>query len=120
VGILRCAKGIETFLEIPRIVRERRSEVPFLAVGAESSVRDVGWFLRMRKHAEDLGLADVVRFPGFRADIAAVMRSFDVLVVPSRREAFERVMDEGATGFLAPVDDAPAFADALLRVIGDE
>lgn len=83
--------------------------------------------------AAQLGVADRVRFLGWRADRTALMRAADVCLFPSRVEPFGNVTVEawahrlpiiaaasdgpaaqirdGADGFLVPVDDAEALAE---------
>jgi glycosyltransferase involved in cell wall biosynthesis len=141
VGIFRPEKGVETFLDMARLIRARRPEVRYLAVGGESVIRDRGWLEKMKGHADEIGVGDVVRFTGTRRDIPEIMRSLDVLVVPSLTEGFGRVIleangvgtpvvatavggipeviEEGVTGFLVPPRDAEAMAETVLRVLGD-
>ena len=95
----------------------------------------------LEAQATRLGIADRVRFLGWREDKGALLRAADLLVVPSRYEPFGTVVIEGwqagvpvvaaratgpagtirdgETGLLVPVDDAPALAAALRRVIED-
>jgi glycosyltransferase involved in cell wall biosynthesis len=82
-----------------------------------------------------------VRWIGFRPDLPAVMQALDVLAIPSRSEGFglvaaeamaarlpvvstragglPEVVVDGETGVLVPPRDPVAFADAVLRVLGD-
>jgi glycosyltransferase involved in cell wall biosynthesis len=141
VGVFRPEKGIEYFLEMARLVGLVRPDVRFLAVGGESAVQDVGWFEKMRALARELGLDDRVHFTGQRTDVPDLMRSIDVLVVPSLNEGFGRVIVEanaagvpavgvdaagipevihdGITGALVPPRDAAAMASAVLRLLDD-
>ena len=142
VGVFRPEKGIEYFLDMARRVHETRHDVRFLAVGGESSVADIGWFDRMRAYAGSLGLAEVVHFTGTRTDVADLMASMDVVVVPSLNEGFGRVIVEanaagrlvvgadaagipevvqpGVTGLLVPPRDAHALANAVMRILDDD
>jgi glycosyltransferase involved in cell wall biosynthesis len=141
VGVFRPEKGIEYFLEMARLVGIIRPDVRFLAVGGESAVHDVGWFDKMRALARELGLADRVHFTGQRTDVPDLMRSIDVLVVPSLNEGFGRVIleanaagvpavgadaagipeviQDGITGALVPPRDPAAMASAVLRLLDD-
>jgi glycosyltransferase involved in cell wall biosynthesis len=141
VGVFRPEKGIEYFLEMARLLTERRKDVRFLLVGGESAVADVGWFPRMRELAAALGLADRTLFTGSRTDIADLMKSMDVLVVPSLNEGFGRVIveanavgvpvvganaagipeviEEGLTGFLVAPRDPHGMADTVNRILDD-
>lgn len=48
----------------------------------------------LRRQVATLGLADRVRFLGFREDVTRVMADIDVLLVPSENEPFGRVIIE--------------------------
>lgn len=139
VGVFRPEKGIEYFLEMARDVHALHPDARFLAVGGESTVEDVGWLDRMKRLATDLGVADVVCFPGSRNDIPDVMHSIDVLVVPSLNEGFGRVIveaaaasvpsvgadaagipeviEDGVTGLLVPPRNGKALAHAVDRLL---
>jgi glycosyltransferase involved in cell wall biosynthesis len=95
----------------------------------------------LKRLAERLGVAERVRFLGWREDTAALLAAADVLVVPSRREPFGNALVEAwaqrvpvvaaasagpaalvrpeENGLLVLVEDAPALAAAIGRVIGD-
>lgn len=95
----------------------------------------------LRQQAGALGIAGRVHFLGWRDDRGAMLRAADILAVPSRYEPFGTVVIEGwaaglpvvaaaATGpaatiadgrdgLVVPVDDAPALAAALGRVLDD-
>jgi glycosyltransferase involved in cell wall biosynthesis len=142
VGVFRPEKGIEYFLDMARLLLDRRPDVRFLAVGGESAVEDVGWFDRMRAHARAIGLGDRIHFTGSRTDIPDLMKSIDVLVVPSLHEGFGRVIleanaagvpavgadaagipeviEHGVTGWLVPPKDATAMAAAVEHLLDDE
>jgi glycosyltransferase involved in cell wall biosynthesis len=89
--------------------------------------------------AAQLGIANRVRFLGWRNDVAALLAASTVLAVPSRHEPLGNVVLEGWAhgvpviaaeavgpaaliadgddGLLVPVDDADALADAFRRVL---
>ena len=91
--------------------------------------------------AARLGVADRVRFLGWRNDRGALLRAADICVLPSRWEPFGTVMleawaagtplvaaasqgpaaliEDGANGLLVPVDDAAALAAAIRRLMAD-
>ena len=141
VGFVRPEKGVEYYLQMARIVHDRRPDVRFLVVGAQSTVKDDGWFERMRAYSTELGLDRVLHFAGSRRDVENVMASLDVLVVPSLNEGFGRVIieanaagkpvigadaagipeviEDGVTGLLVPPRDGGALAQAVLRVLDD-
>ena len=95
----------------------------------------------LEAQAAALGIAERVRFLGWREDVPALLASADFLVCPSRHEPLGNVVIEawaaglpvvaaasvgpralvvdGKTGLLAPVDDAPALAAAMARLAQD-
>ncbi len=141
VGTFRPEKGVDIFLDMARHLRAARPDVRFLAVGGDSLAAPPGELERMQRYAAALGVTEVVRFLGLRTDIAEIMRTLDVLVVPSRVEGFGRViveanavgtpvvatrvggipeiLDEGETGWLVPPESPIALADAVARVLSD-
>jgi glycosyltransferase involved in cell wall biosynthesis len=92
--------------------------------------------------ATKLGIAQRVRFLGWRTDRAALLRAADVCVLPSRYEPFGTVIleawaagvplvacrsagptahiDDEINGLLVPVDDTEKLAAALNRAMTDE
>ena len=95
----------------------------------------------LRSLAENEGVADRVRFLGWRDDRSALLRAADVCLVPSRYEPFGNVVinawahgvplvaaasqgpsfliRDGEDGLKVPVDDAHALAVAVNAVLGD-
>ncbi len=91
--------------------------------------------------AARLGLADRVRFLGWRNDRKALLAACDICVLPSRYEPFGTVIVEawamrrplvatraagalqyvtdGVTGLLCPIEDDAALAACLARATGD-
>jgi len=92
--------------------------------------------------AKKLGVINRVRFLGWRTDRAALLRAADICVLPSRYEPFGTVIleawaagtplvacasagpaahvEDGVTGLLTPIDDAPALNAALRRALDDQ
>lgn len=95
----------------------------------------------LRLRAEALGVADQVWFPGARADVANIMRSFDVFVLSSRAEGMPvtlleamatalpivatevggipEVIQDGVNGFLVPPGEPQRIAQALAAYLDD-
>ena len=141
LGVFRPEKGIEYFLQMAARLSVSRPDVRFLAVGGESAVDDIGWFPKMQRYAAELGIDKLVHFAGPREDVPDMMRSMDVLVVPSLNEGFGRVIieanasgvpvvganaagipeviDDGRTGLLVPPRDPEAMAAAAARLLDD-
>jgi glycosyltransferase involved in cell wall biosynthesis len=92
--------------------------------------------------AEKLDLTDSVLFTGFQMDVAAIISSFDVAVLPSYFEGMGRVLLEamamekpvvasrvggipelvkdGVNGFLITPGDVKGLADALKKLLNDK
>ena len=93
----------------------------------------------LREQAAHLGVAERVRFLGWRGDVPALLAAADILVCPSRHEPLGNVVieawahrtpvvaarsqgpgaliEDGRTGLLAPIDDAAALASAIRRIL---
>lgn len=91
--------------------------------------------------AQSLGVDDRVRFLGWRNDPSALYRTADACLFPSRFEPLGNVViqcwahslpviaaaskgpsqliRQGQDGLLVPIDDAPALAEATLRVLSE-
>jgi glycosyltransferase involved in cell wall biosynthesis len=96
---------------------------------------------KLKAMAEALGVADRVRFLGWRTDPSALYRAADVCVFPSRYEPLGNVViqawahglpvvaaasqgpkaliEDGRDGLLVPVDDAGALADSIRRLLAE-
>ncbi|HEX7191438.1 MAG TPA: glycosyltransferase [Thermoanaerobaculia bacterium] len=95
----------------------------------------------LRAQARALGIEDRLRFTGWRDDVAAVVGSADVAVIPSRREGFGRsvveamalrmpvvavatggitsLVENEKTALLVPAEDASAIARSAVRLLTD-
>jgi glycosyltransferase involved in cell wall biosynthesis len=135
VGRIEDQKGVDLLIRAVPSVLEQVPRVAVVVVGDGTR----------RAEAEalsaELGVADHVRFAGWRHDLADVMRAVDVLALPSRWEAFgivnleamaaakpvvgfavegiPEVVVHGETGLLSPAGDVDALARDLVRVLAD-
>ncbi len=132
LGRLHEKKGVDILLKA-------LAELPdcFLWIAGDGPLRQ-----GLEALAGTLGVAPRVRFLGWREDRGALLRAADVLAVPSRYEPFGTIMVEAwqigtplvaaaaagpaayveseSNGLLVPVDDPPALALALRRVLADK
>jgi glycosyltransferase involved in cell wall biosynthesis len=129
-------KGHVFLLEGLKRFRERsRRRILALLVGAGEDEEVV------RSEAARLGLADVVRFPGYRKDIPDILSAADLSVLTSPFEGVPRALMEsmalgvpvlgtdvpgtrmlvrsGESGLLVPHGDVDALTGALLRLSED-
>ncbi len=119
-------KGADVMLEAHRLLTEAGVRHRLVAFGS-------------RPLAHALPPDAEFRFRPPQGEIASIYRSCDCWVVPSRAEGFampgieaaacrcpvvatlcggpEDYIDDGGSGFLVPVEDPPAMADAIARVL---
>ena len=138
VGRLVAEKGLIEFFEAIASLRSAHPDMRVLLVGpvdhdmADSLGPDA---------AARAGIADITVFAGYRGDMPDLYALMSVLVLPSHREGLPRapmeassmgvptvateirgcreVVRPGENGFLVPVRDAGAIADAVDRLLGD-
>ena len=139
VGPVSPHKGIEEFIRAAKIISQQIEDVMFLVVGPE---RPHAFAMEMRHLAEQLNLQNQIIFTGFRTDIPEVMAGLDILITPSRVEAFGRVIleamaagtpviasqvggipeiiDNPSIGVLVPPESIDKLAAAVLNLYADE
>lgn len=137
VGRLVPRKGVDVFLRAGAALLSRDPRYHLLVVGGgpvEAQLHDL---------AASLGIAKRVTFAGFAepADVPRLMAAMDVFCLATRREGYgmvcaeaaamerpvvasdispvNRLVFDGETGYLVPVDDAPGFATAMDRLLAD-
>lgn len=128
--------GLKTMLEAFKIVRKDFADCRLIVVG-DGPLRPYYRSLVGRELAADVHFAGLVNGgrPGYysSADIycsPCTKASFGVVlleamaagkpIVASDINGYRLVMEDGRQGFMAPQQSAPAFAEALLRLLGDE
>lgn len=132
-GRLEHGKGPDLFIEAAGLIHQKRPDVYFLVVG-DGPLRPV-----LHARANEKRLPAV--FVGRQADLRTALGVSSVLAVPSRQEAFGRVLIEamalgvpvvasrvggipevctdGRTALLVPAEDPRALADAVVRTLED-
>ena len=135
IGRLEEQKGHVYMLEAWPSVLAEFPDARLLLVG-DGSLRGA-----LERRAQDLGIADSVRFAGFRSDVPRVLDALDVLALPSLYEGMPltaieasamakpvvatavdgtpEVIREGRTGRLVPPRDVVALSRALRSVLRD-
>jgi len=139
-GRLVEEKGFEHFLRAAVLVASRVPEVKFIVAG-EAPSGGFAYREKLERLAADVPAPSKVIFTGFRADVARVIAAMDIVVVPSLREGFGRVVGEamamgkpvicsevggipelissGVTGILVPPGHADAIASQVLDLATD-
>lgn len=137
VGRLVREKGIEELLRAASLLRQSFPRLKVVVVGPEDRDKPdaIGPDV-----AERFGVADIVRFAGYRdADLPEIYSLMDVLALPSHREGFPRTpmeasamgvpcvatdirgcresVRDGVNGLLVPLRDPEALADAIASVL---
>lgn len=132
------AKGFDVFLEACRLLRDRGARFEAWLIGqwgAETDLREAERYVRTH------GLEAIVKIRGRQDDMAAVYAQMDVLLLPTRRDSFPRVVmeamafgvpvvatrvdgvpemvAEGTTGFMVGSGDAAGFAAAAEKLLRD-
>jgi UDP-glucose:(heptosyl)LPS alpha-1,3-glucosyltransferase len=101
-------KGLDTAL---RALARARVRAQLWVAGADDTP---AW----RRRARVLGVAERVRFVGFRSDLPAVFAAADALLLPTRYDAFANVCLEAAAAGLPVVTSGANGAAELFRTAG--
>lgn len=130
-------KGYDVLIKAFAKVHEKHPEYTMTIYGE-------GPFLdQYHKLAQELGVDDLITYPGYVKDVAASVREDGVFVLPSRYEGIPNSLIEalsvgipcvstdctpggpmfltrgGKNGLIVPIDDTEAMMDAILRIIED-
>lgn len=134
MGRLHSGKGQDLFLRgLAALPRAANWMGVLTGTGSEDA--------SLRALAADLGIADRLRFTGFVQTTVPWVAASDVIAVPSRKESLPlsclegmaaaravvaaaagdlpRVIRQGETGIIVPVEDAVALAAAFARLLDD-
>jgi glycosyltransferase involved in cell wall biosynthesis len=141
IGRISPWKGQHIFLQAADHVHRRFPKARFVIVGAALFGED-GYERRVRQLSAQLGLEEVVEFAGFRPDVQRAIAELDLVVhasttgepfgqviiegmaagkpvVATNGGGVPEIIEDGQSGILVPMDDAPALADAICRVLAD-
>src|SRR5439155_15542064 len=134
-GALTSEKGHRHLIDAAALVVREVPDARFVILG-EGDLR-----LSLERHIKELRLDKHVLLPGFRPDVLAFLRAFDVFVMPSIAEGLgtslldamaaskatvatdtggiPEVVVDGETGLLVPPRDHHALAQAIVRLLKD-
>jgi len=138
VGLVSEHKGVTEMLHASAKLIRQNVPLKVVIVGPD---RPKGYMKKMKDLARELDLLEDVVFTGFRRDVPNIMADLDLLVTPSREEAFGRVLIEAmavgtpviattvggipeiisdpSLGVLIPPENADLLADAILNLLND-
>ena len=97
VGQIVPRKGLVTLIKAMPAILAVEPRAMLVIVGC-SPPEDDSYEQDCQKLIRELGVSDSVRFVGFRRDVAAWMRTFDVFALPTRSEPFGKVIIEAMAG----------------------
>jgi glycosyltransferase involved in cell wall biosynthesis len=141
IGRISPWKGQHIFLRAAAEVHKRFPRTRFIIIGAALFGED-GYDQQVRQLPAQLDIQEVVEFAGFRPDVQQAIAELDMVVHASTTgEPFGQVIIEGMaagkpvvatdgggvpeivedgwTGILVPMGDAPAMAEAICKILAD-
>jgi glycosyltransferase involved in cell wall biosynthesis len=140
VGWLIPIKGVTHLVNAMAEVVQRHPNSLLVLVGKGDGNGEEE--IKLKEQVENLGLADNVRFLGWRSDVDTIMGCFDIFVLPSLNEGMGRVLVEamaaglpivasrvggipdlvkhGENGLLVPPANAGALEQAISDLLNDK
>lgn len=137
IGMLIPRKGLSVFIQAAEKIRSAFPQVAFLIVGegAQHHLQD------LKTQVAATSLSNCIHFLGRRQDVDRILRGSNLMVIASEQETFgrtaveamaaavpvvstkcggpEEIVLDGETGYLVPVNDPAALAQAALRILGN-
>ncbi|HVW69848.1 MAG TPA: glycosyltransferase, partial [Steroidobacteraceae bacterium] len=106
IGQLIARKRIDTLIEAFARLRVPGKYLCLIGQGPEQA--------RFERLAHERGVGDAVRFCGYRADRLALLKGFDVFVLPSELEGIPRcLMESMGAGVATVASDVPGCRDIV-------
>ncbi len=139
VGRMLRDKGIYEYIDAARALRNQNINIKFLLIGGidEFNSSSIKFEILKKWHSEKL-----VDWLGKINNVDEILKKIDILCLPSYREGLPKaliegaamglpiittntvgcrdVVQEGVNGFLVPIKNSTALANAILKLIKDE
>lgn len=93
VGQISKRKGVKYFIEMAEMVLKEVTGIRFLIVGKDAGGEE-GYSDELKDYVENKNMQKYITFTGYRTDVENIMRSIDILTVPSLSEPFPLVVLE--------------------------
>ena len=141
MGRLIVEKGLREFFAATRKLCASRDDLYVVVVGDVLPTDRGAWKEQLMANVEAAGLSNRFRFTGFVPDVYGCLSALDILVHPTYKESFGRVIAEamatglpvvasnvrgcrelviaGKTGLLVPYRDVEALAEAISSLLDD-
>jgi glycosyltransferase involved in cell wall biosynthesis len=141
LGRLILEKGLREFFAAARMLCAARPDLYVVVVGDALPTDRGAWKKQLMANVDAAGLSGRFRFPGFVSDVYGCLSAFDILVHPTYKESFGRVIAEamatglpvvatnvrgcrelvvsGETGLLVPYKDVESLAKAVSDLLDD-
>lgn len=142
IGRITPAKGQHILLNAMEQLRTKVPAFHIVIVGDTKIEKHDWYFDQLKKLSKSIGLKEHVTFTGHLENIIPLLNAIDLLVLPTFKEPFGRVLIEamamkkpviatsaggpleivkdGNSGLLVPPKDSGALAKAILRIVGDK
>jgi len=140
IGQMVEAKGLKFLVASAKAVLDAHPDTVFLFVGRRVASEE-GFVDELMQLAAQQNIAHAMRFLDPRDDIPDVMKSLDIMVLPTMGEAFPKVVlegmgaevpviasavggipeiiEDGVNGLLVPPGEVPALENALLDLLNN-
>jgi glycosyltransferase involved in cell wall biosynthesis len=141
IGRISPWKGQGVFLEAAARVAKRFPNARFMIIGA-ALFTEHDYEQEVRRLPAKLGIENLVEFTGFRDDVERMIDELDLVVhasttgepfgqviiegmaagkpiVATNGGGVPEIVEDGTTGILVPMGDAPAMAEAICRMLAD-
>lgn len=127
---------------LKNLIDKGHKEVRLLITGSTAIDRSEGYLQDLKKTITEMNLNGRVRFTGFVDDITSIYNAIDLLVLPSQKEPFGRVLieamamgkpviasrsggavevvEDGVSGILFTTDDCEELKNAILKIINNK